>query len=102
LSPTFAILESALRAVRPGGRVVYSTCSLEPEENERVIAAVLDQPGSARIVPHGPALETLWQSGVLAREGTDRLRHCLTPEGYLRIVPGAAGTDGFFIAMIEK
>ena len=31
-----AILASALRAVRPGGRVVYSTCSLEPEENEEV------------------------------------------------------------------
>ncbi len=36
-----AILHAALRAVRPGGRVVYSTCSLEPEENEQVVAAVL-------------------------------------------------------------
>ncbi len=36
-----AILRAALRAVRPGGRVVYSTCSLEPEENEQVVAAVL-------------------------------------------------------------
>ena len=34
------LLASALRAVRPGGRVVYSTCSLEPEENEEVVAAV--------------------------------------------------------------
>ena len=36
-----AILNSALRAVRPGGRVLYSTCSLEPEENEQVVEAVL-------------------------------------------------------------
>ncbi len=36
-----AILHAALRAVRPGGRVLYSTCSLEPEENEQVVAAVL-------------------------------------------------------------
>ena len=36
-----AILTAALRAVRVGGRVIYSTCSLEPEENEQVVAAVL-------------------------------------------------------------
>ena len=36
-----AILGAALRAVTPGGRVVYSTCSLEPEENEQVVTAVL-------------------------------------------------------------
>src|SRR5208282_2302439 len=36
-----AILSAALRAVRPGGHVLYSTCSLEPEENDHVVAAVL-------------------------------------------------------------
>ena len=36
------ILRTALRAARPGGRVVYSTCSIEPEENEQVVRSVLD------------------------------------------------------------
>ena len=45
-----AILRAALRAVRPGGHVVYSTCSLEPEENEQVVAAVLGEEPKARQV----------------------------------------------------
>ena len=40
--------------------------------------------------------------GVLTESGAERLRSCITPEGYLRLLPGACGTDGFFIAMIEK
>ena len=43
-----AILRAAVRAVRPGGRVVYSTCSLEPEENEQVVAAVLAENAQSR------------------------------------------------------
>jgi 16S rRNA (cytosine967-C5)-methyltransferase len=97
-----AILQSALRAVRPGGRVIYSTCSLEPEENEEVIGAVVDEGGKTRVVPLGPALETLRDGGVLVHEGVERLHSCLTPEGFLRIIPGALGTDGFFVAIIEK
>ena len=46
-----AILRSVLRAVRPGGRVVYSTCSLEREENGQVVAAVLAEDTTARRIP---------------------------------------------------
>ena len=46
-----AILRAALRAVAAGGRVIYSTCSLEPEENEQVVAAVLAEREDARLVP---------------------------------------------------
>jgi 16S rRNA (cytosine967-C5)-methyltransferase len=97
-----AILGCALRAVRPGGRVVYSTCSLEPEENEQVIAAALAPSEHAHIVPLGPVLEALRDRGVLIPGGAERLQRCLTPEGFLRIIPGAFGTDGFFIAILER
>jgi 16S rRNA (cytosine967-C5)-methyltransferase len=96
-----AILRSALRAARPGGRVVYSTCSLEPEENEHVVTAVLAQTEGATIVPAGAALDALRDRGILAEDAPERLRTCLTREGFLRLIPGAFHTDGFFIAIIE-
>ena len=43
-SRQIAILQAAMRHVSPGGRLVYSTCSLEPEENEQVIAACISWP----------------------------------------------------------
>jgi 16S rRNA (cytosine967-C5)-methyltransferase len=96
------ILSAALRAVRPGGRVVYSTCSLEPEENEQVVAAVLAENPSARQVSLGSRIETLRKSGIVTATAAAQLRDCLTPEGALRLLPGALPTDGFFVALIEK
>ena len=97
-----AILLAALRAVRPGGRVVYSTCSLEPEENEQVVAAVLADAPNARLISLGSRIEALLSAGILTSSGAERLLSCLTPEGALRLLPGAFHADGFFIAMIEK
>ena len=86
-----AILRSALRAVRPDGRVVYSTCSLEPEENEQVVAAVVAQTEGAAIVPAGAALDALRDRGILARGGLERLQTCLTrrriPAAHPRSLP---------------
>jgi 16S rRNA (cytosine967-C5)-methyltransferase len=97
-----AILVAALRALRPGGRVVYSTCSLEPEENEQVIAAVLAESPQARQLPLGALIEALLTEGILTASGAERLSGCLTPEGALRLLPGVFNTDGFFVAVIEK
>jgi 16S rRNA (cytosine967-C5)-methyltransferase len=97
-----AILTAAIRAVRPGGLVVYSTCSLEPEENEQVVAAVLAATPSARIVPLQARIESLLSKGILTHQGAQSLRTSLTPEGFLTLLPGAFHTDGFFIALIEK
>jgi 16S rRNA (cytosine967-C5)-methyltransferase len=97
-----AILASALRAVRPGGRVVYSTCSLEPEENEQVVAAVLRDATDTRPVSLAKRLEEMRAEGVLTATGADRLQSCITPEGYLRLLPGTFHTDGFFVALIDK
>ena len=97
-----AILRAALRAVRPGGRVVYSTCSMEPEENEEVVAAVLAEVRNARVHSARDRIEGMLGEGVLTRAGAENLMGCVTPEGYLRLFPGVFGTDGFFVAVIEK
>ncbi len=97
-----AILRAALRAVRPGGRVVYSTCSLEPEENEQVVAAVLAENPNVRQISLAPTLETLQSKNILRPEAAEPLRNCLTPNGALRLLPGAVATDGFFVALLEK
>jgi 16S rRNA (cytosine967-C5)-methyltransferase len=97
-----AILRAALRAIRPGGRVVYSTCSMEPEENEEVVAAVVREQQSARVVPIQRRIAAMGSEGTLLAECAKRLESCVTREGYLRLLPGVFGTDGFFIAQIEK
>ena len=96
------LLRAALRAVHPGGRVVYSTCSLEPEENEQIVAAVLSENPNARQISLAPTIDTLQQNGILRHEAADPLRKCLTPDGALRLLPGALPTDGFFVALLER
>ena len=97
-----AILRAALRAVRPGGRVVYSTCSLEPEENEQVVSAVLAEAPHARLISLESCIDALVRESILTASRAERLRRCLTPEGALRLLPGTFHTDGFFIALIER
>jgi 16S rRNA (cytosine967-C5)-methyltransferase len=96
-----AIVTSALRAIRPQGRVVYATCSLEPEENEQVVAAVLAENPTARQFSVLSTLEGMAQSAVLTATGASRLRECVSSEGALRLMPGDFGTDGFFVALLE-
>ncbi len=97
-----AILAAALRAVRPGGGVVYSTCSLEPEENEQVLEAVLAATTNARAVSLESRIQAMQTEGILIPSGAERLLASLTPTGALRLLPGVFHTDGFFIALIEK
>jgi len=96
------LLAAALRAVRPGGHVVYSTCSLEPEENEHVVAAVLAATPHARQIPLHAAIDSLSRESILVKTAASRLQAALTPEGALRLLPGTFHTDGFFIALIER
>lgn len=97
-----AILRAAVGAVRAGGRVVYSTCSLEPEENEEVVAKVLQDEQSVRVVPMQDRIAEMKDAGILVVEGAQRLATCVTPERSLRLLPGVFGSDGFFVVLLEK
>jgi len=97
-----AILSSALSAVRPGGWVIYSTCSLESEENEQVVAAVLSAAPHTRAISLDARITALRDANILTPDAADKLFTCLTPEGALRLLPGTFQTDGFFIALIER
>jgi 16S rRNA (cytosine967-C5)-methyltransferase len=109
-SRQIAILRAAMRYVAPGGRLVYSTCSLEPEENEHVIAALLEgatqeaassatqAASNFKIVPVKTELLRLQQSGDLVWPNIDQL----ISDDYLRTLPGVHPCDGFFAAILEK
>jgi 16S rRNA (cytosine967-C5)-methyltransferase len=97
-----AILRAVAGAVKPGGRIVYSTCSLEPEENEQVADGVLAEMPGLRLMPLAGRVDALRDAGIVTAEGAERLRECITAEGAMRLIPGALGTDGFFVAMFER
>ena len=93
-----AILSGALARLAPGGRLVYSTCSLEVEENERVIEAV---PGVRRVSVE-PLIARLAQSGVLRQDVAANLLGSAVKDGALRTLPGVHGCDGFFAVVLER
>jgi 16S rRNA (cytosine967-C5)-methyltransferase len=93
-----AILKSALAQLAAGGRLIYSTCSMEREENEAVVKAVLDEMPEFSIVDCRGELLRLQQEGDLCVERIETL----LDEAYLRTIPGRHACDGFFAAIITK
>ncbi len=82
-----AVLDRGAVFVKPGGRMVYVTCSVLPEEDEDRVGAFLSR-----------------TPGFMAAPATSdpKLTPYLTPEGFLRLTPNTSGTDGFFVAVLEK
>jgi 16S rRNA (cytosine967-C5)-methyltransferase len=78
----------------PRGRIVYSTCSLEREENEAVIAAAAGD--GFHVVDCREELEQLRLSGKLAWGDS------LISGQYLRTIPGVHPCDGFFAAIVKR
>jgi 16S rRNA (cytosine967-C5)-methyltransferase len=93
-----AILRAAIRYLAPGGRLVYSTCSLEPEENEQVVAACLQVESGFKIIPVRDELARLQKSGALVWSNIDQL----VSGNFLRTLPGVHPCDGFFAAIMER
>jgi 16S rRNA (cytosine967-C5)-methyltransferase len=81
------ILRAGARALRSGGVLVYSTCTISPAENEGVVHGFLrEQPGFALAEP--PSDLPVWD-------------HPSVP-GFRQSLPSRDGTDGFFIARLER
>ena len=82
-----AILAAAATLVRPGGRLVYATCSLLSAENDEIVAAFLEKHPDFSLLP---------ASAVLGKQG-------IACEGdVLRLLPHKHNTDGFFAAAMER
>ncbi len=93
-----AILDSALKHVSKGGRLIYSTCSLEPEENEQVANKVLQWNPEFGLIPIRDELLKLKSEGALIWNNIDQL----VSGDFLRTIPGVHPCDGFFAAIFER
>jgi 16S rRNA (cytosine967-C5)-methyltransferase len=80
-----ALLAEAARCLRPGGTLVYATCTLHPAENEAVVANFL------QTHPH-------WQGAAPTADFGGGL--AIAPQGWVRLWPHRHGTDGFFMARL--
>src|SRR5271167_436291 len=92
------ILRAALQHLAPGGRAVYSTCSLEREENEDVVEKVLRDAAGFELRNCRAELERLRETGELLWHDLDSL----LSGKFLRTVPGVQPCDGFFAAVVER
>ncbi len=84
------ILEKFSKCVKPGGRLVYATCSLLPEENDDQIATFLGNHPEYSLVP----LEKAWGEAGLPGDAPGK--------DMMRLSPAASGTDGFFAAVLQR
>ncbi|MDR3409055.1 MAG: RsmB/NOP family class I SAM-dependent RNA methyltransferase [Methylovirgula sp.] len=88
------VLESAARYVKPGGRLIYVTCSLLPAENEARIAAYLARHAD---------FSGIGAEALATAAGLPDLARFASPQGAgLRLSPLTSGTDGFFIAGLRR
>jgi 16S rRNA (cytosine967-C5)-methyltransferase len=92
-----AILLAAMQKVEVGGRLVYSTCSLEPEENEEVVEAALSGKAPFSVLDCRAELERLEAEGELVWKPDS-----LVSGRFLRTVPGVHPCDGFFVAILQR
>ncbi len=92
------LILGAYRALKPGGKLVYSTCTLVPEENEGVVSFLLEREPDAKVLK-------VELNGMKTRSGLTSWKRRYYPDELkktLRIYPQDNLTEGFYIALIEK
>jgi 16S rRNA (cytosine967-C5)-methyltransferase len=97
-SRQLAILRSSIGHVTPGGRLIYSTCSLEREENDDVIERAMAENSGFHLIECRSELERLQATGELVWKDVGSL----VRGPYLRTLPGVHPCDGFFAAILER
>jgi NOL1/NOP2/sun family putative RNA methylase len=90
------LLEAAINVLKPNGVLVYSTCSLEPEENELVINWLLEKNSNIKLEEIDKNIGDHGLTNVFGRELNPEIAKCK------RLWPHKTGTQGFFIAKIRK
>ncbi|MBB37209.1 MAG: MFS transporter [Hirschia sp.] len=93
------ILDKASEFVKPGGRLLYITCSFLMEENEDQVQAFLERNEAFSL---DDAAASAISSGLLTTEGEEVVTRCRSNSGTVRLTPMLAGTDGFFMALLRK
>ncbi|KCZ62879.1 hypothetical protein L53_09900 [Hyphomonas sp. L-53-1-40] len=93
------ILAAASAYVKPGGRLLYATCSFLMEEDEDRVAKFL---AAHPEFSEEDAAESAIASGLLTEEGAALVRKYRGPTGSVRLTPRRAGTDGFFFAVLRR
>ena len=105
------LLESAVHAAKVGGRIVYSTCTLTPEENEEVILKILEKfEGKVEIVDvrtkdkelGTKELHKAIEDSIRVQQSLSPLSLSPIPQPLLRLWPQTYDTEGFFCAVLEK
>jgi 16S rRNA (cytosine967-C5)-methyltransferase len=91
------LLQKAVALLKPGGTLVYCTCSLEPEEGEQAIAALLATESGVRRAPIG-AGEVAGLAEIVTTDGDLRTLPCHLPHDDPRL----GGLDGFYAARLVK
>jgi 16S rRNA (cytosine967-C5)-methyltransferase len=91
------LLQKAVAVLKPGGMLVYCTCSLEPEEGEQVVSALLAGEPAMRRVPINPG-EVAGLTGIVTADGDLRTLPCHLPHDDPRL----GGLDGFYAARLIK
>ncbi len=104
----YQLLESAIHSTKVGGRIIYSTCTLTPEENEGVIFGMLERfpdqievvdPRTLNIAPDGFWDQAIADSALVQKSLIPDLK---SPVPLIRLWPHTYDTEGFFSAVLRK
>ena len=96
LKDQIEVLDRAAALVKPGGRIVYITCSVLPPENGEQVRGFLRRHGGFTMVAPSQTTSVLWDKAEAFAAAARQ-----SAEGWL-MTPRRTGTDGFFVSVLKK